>query len=209
MNLAKKIYCRIFQKVMHILIPFFPYREPKLLNDISNIIDILYEKKIKNVMLVTGKRIRGNGLTEPLEQLLNNHNISCTIYDETLPNPTSKNVEEAKILYISNECEAIIAFGGGSVMDCAKALGAQIVKPKMSLKKMQGLIKIRKKFPLLIAIPTTAGSGSEATVASVIVDSETHHKYVINDFCLIPEYAVMLPSVTMALPKYINFDGMG
>jgi alcohol dehydrogenase class IV len=204
MNLGKKIFCRVFQKVMHLLIPLFPYREPKLLKDIEEIINILETKNIQNIMLVTGKRIRCSGLTESLEKLLIEHHILCTVYDGTLPNPTSMNIEEAYSLYVSNNCQAIIAFGGGSVMDCAKALGAQIVKPKMSLKKMQGLIKIRKKLPLLIAIPTTAGSGSEATVASVIVDSASHHKYVINDFCLIPEYAVMLPSVTMALPKNIT-----
>ena len=204
MNVWKKVYCRVFQKVMHILIPFFPYREPKLLNGVENIIEILNEKNIKKVMLVTDKGIKGLGLTMPLEKLFEENEIICTVYDKTLPNPTSGNVEEAKSLYLSNKCQAIIAFGGGSPMDCAKALGAQIVKPKMSLAKMQGLIKIRKKLPLLIAVPTTAGTGSEATVASVIVDSETHHKYVINDFCLIPHYAVMMPSVTVSLPKHIT-----
>lgn len=204
MKLCKKIYCRIFQKVMHILIPFFPYREPKILNETLDIINVIKEKHIKNVMIITGKRIRGRGLTLPLENLLLEYNIAYTIYDGTLPNPTSDNVLEAKEMYLANKCEGIIAFGGGSVMDCAKALGAQIVRPKMTLKKMQGLIKIRKKLPLLIAIPTTAGSGSEATVASVIVDRETHHKYVINDFCLIPEYAAMMPSVTVSLPQYIT-----
>ena len=204
MNLIKKIFYRIFQKVMHILIPVFPYREPKLLNEIKDIINILKDNKIDNVMLVTGKRIRGSGLTLSLEKLLEENKILCTIYDNTLQNPTSENVEEARVLYLENNCNGIIAFGGGSVMDCAKALGARIVRPKLSLKKMQGLIKIRKKLPLLIAIPTTAGSGSEATVASVIVDSDTHHKYVINDFCLIPEYAVMSAEVTVGLPKYIT-----
>ena len=103
-----------------------------------------------------------------------------------------------------NKCNAIIAFGGGSSLDCAKALGARIVLPNKDLKSMQGLIKINKKLPLLIAIPTTAGSGSETTVASVITDSNTHYKYVINDFCLIPEYALMLPEVTKTLPKHIT-----
>jgi alcohol dehydrogenase class IV len=170
MNIVKKIYCRIFQKVMHLAIPLLPYREPKLLDDITNVIDILKEKNIDSVMLVTGKRIKASGLTLPLEQLLHENNILCTIYDNTLPNPTSNNVYEAKKLYLANNCKGIIAFGGGSVMDCAKAMGALIVKPKMNLEKMAGLIKVRKKLPCLIAIPTTAGSGSEVTVASVIVD---------------------------------------
>ena len=204
MYIIKKIYCRIFQKVMHLAIPLLPYREPKLLDDITNVIDILKEKNIDSVMLVTGKRIKASGLTLPLEQLLHENNILCTIYDNTLPNPTSNNVYEAKKLYLANNCKGIIAFGGGSVMDCAKAMGALIVKPKMNLEKMAGLIKVRKKLPCLIAIPTTAGSGSEVTVASVIVDSNTHHKYVINDFSLIPHYALMMPSATITLPQHIT-----
>lgn len=204
MNIIRKFYCRVFQKIMHLIIPFLPYREPKLLNETIEIVNILKDRNVNNIIIITGKRIRENGLTLSLEKLLSDNRISYTIYDGTLPNPTSKNIEEAKSLYLLNNCEGIIAFGGGSVMDCAKALGAMLVRPKMSLKKMQGLIKIRKRLPLLIAIPTTAGSGSEATVASVIVDSQTNYKYVINDFCLIPDYALMLPSVTMSLPPYVT-----
>lgn len=204
MNIFKKIYCRVFQKVMRLLIPLFPYREPDLLNEIEDVLNVLKDKKIERVMLVTDKGIRGLGLTNPLEKQLIEEGICCIVYDETLPNPTSKNVEDALIKYKNNNCEAIIAFGGGSAMDCAKALGARIVRPRLPLKKMQGLIKIRKRLPLLIAVPTTAGTGSETTVASVIVDEKTHHKYVINDFCLIPHYALLTPEVTMSLPKHLT-----
>jgi len=190
---------------MHILIPFFPYREPILLDEFIGVIDVIKNvHKIQNVMIVTDKTIRKLGLTSTLEKLFKENNIIYTIYDGTVPNPTSDNVEEAKTLYLENECMGIVAIGGGSVIDCAKALGAQISKPNKSLNKMEGLIKIRKRIPLLIAVPTTAGSGSETTVASVIVDSKTHHKYVINDFCLIPMYAVMAPSVTIGLPKHVT-----
>ena len=204
MNIFKKIYCRIFQKAMFLAIPLLPYREPSLLNETKEIIDILINKKINSILLMTGKSVRRLGYTNELETLLKENNIKYVLYDETLPNPTSENVSKAKDLYISNQCDSIIAFGGGSVMDCAKAVGARIVRPKMPLKKMQGLIKIRKKLPLLIAIPTTAGTGSEVTVASVIIDSQTHHKFVISDFCLIPHYALLNPLVTVDLPKHIT-----
>ena len=204
MNIFKKFYCRTFQKVMHLLIPLFPYREPKLLNDIDDVIGVLKEKKIERVLLVTDKGIRGFGLTKPLEELVINEGFGLVVYDGTSANPTSNNVEEALIKYKENNCESLIAFGGGSVMDCAKAIGARIVKPKMSLEKMKGLIKIRKKLPLLIAVPTTAGTGSETTVASVIIDSQTHHKYVINDFSLIPHYALLDPHTTISLPKHLT-----
>ena len=204
MNTAKKLYSRTFQTVMRVAIPLFPYREPKLLDGIDAIPQILKAKNIEKVMLVTDKGIRGLGLTEPLEKVLENSGVPCTVYDGTMPNPTSANVEEAREMYLKNGCQAIIAFGGGSAMDCAKALGARIVRPGKSLAKMAGLIKVRRRLPLLIAVPTTAGTGSETTVASVIVDSNTHHKYVINAFCLIPRYAVMSPEVTVGLPKHLT-----
>jgi alcohol dehydrogenase class IV len=83
-------------------------------------------------------------------------------------------------------------------------MGARIVKPKKELYKMKGLFKVCKKLPPLFVIPTTAGTGSETTVTSVITDSKTHHKYLINDFSLIPHYAVLDYSVTLGLPPHIT-----
>ena len=139
-----------------------------------------------------------------LEKNLAENGITCHVFDGTVPNPTSNNVEEALTIYNNNGCQAIIAFGGGSSMDCAKVVGARAVCPNKPLNKMAGLIKICRRIPLLIAVPTTAGTGSETTVASVIVDSDTHHKYVINDFCLIPKYAVLDPEITVGLPKQLT-----
>lgn len=204
MNAVKKVFYRIFQKGMHLLIPVFPYREPKILNGTEEIADLLKSNGLERVLLVTDQAIRGLGLTASLEEHLDANGITCSVYDKTVPNPTSENVEEALALYNSSKCQAIIAFGGGSSMDCAKAVGARAVCPNKSLNKMAGLIKICKRIPLLIAVPTTAGTGSEATVASVIVDSETHHKYVINDFCLIPRYAVLDPNITLGLPPHLT-----
>ncbi len=204
MNTGKRIFCRAFQSIMYAFIPILPYREPKLLDGVGEVAALLKDKNIQKILLIAGKNVRGHGLTAPLEAILSEHGISCTVYDGTSPNPTSANVEEARELYISNECQGIIAFGGGSAMDCAKAVGARIARPKLPLKKMAGLIKVCKPIPLLIAVPTTAGTGSEATVAAVIVDSETHHKYVISDFCLIPPYALMDPNVTVGLSKHLT-----
>lgn len=89
-------------------------------------------------------------------------------------------------------------------MDCAKATGARIAKPNQPLSKMKGILKVHKRLPLLIAIPTTAGTGSETTLAAVITDAETRHKYAINDFPLIPRYAVLDPKVTLSLPPAIT-----
>ena len=183
--------------------PVLPYREPKILNSNEDILNVLKQFKISSVMLVTDKGIRNLGLTSKLEELLNK-NLKLCVYDETVPNPTTNNVYDAVKLYNQNDCNAIIAFGGGSSMDCAKGVGAQIANPKKPLSKMKGILKVRKKLPLLIAIPTTAGTGSETTLAAVITDSETRHKYAINDFPLIPSYAALMPELTVGLPKHIT-----
>ena len=139
-----------------------------------------------------------------MEDKLKEEGIRCYVYDKTVANPTTDNVEEARALYIKEDCEAIIGFGGGSSIDAAKAVGARIAYPRKPLSKMEGILKVLKKIPLLIAVPTTAGTGSETTLASVIVDSRTRHKYPINSFPLIPRYAVLDPENTKSLPASIT-----
>ena len=204
MNCFKKIYCRLYQTILRIALPLMPYREPKILKSNDDVVEILKNNNFKNIFLVSDKSIRKLNLTKPLEESIIKNNFKLTIYDETVPNPTTKNVEDALNLFNENNCEVIIAFGGGSVMDCAKAVGARVARPKKSLKQLKGILKIRKKIPLLIAVPTTAGTGSETTLAAVITDSETRHKYAINDFPLIPNFALLDPKLTIGLPKHIT-----
>lgn len=204
MHKLKKIYCRIFQKAFKIAIPYLPYRTPEVVNSVKAIPEILIKKKCDSVLIITDAGIRKLGLTKRLEKVLAEYQIPFVIYDKTVANPTTDNVAEALQLYHDAECNAIIGFGGGSSIDCAKAVGARAAKPNQSRAKMKGILKIHKKLPLLIAIPTTAGTGSETTLAAVIVDSETRHKYAINDFPLIPRYAVLDPKVTLSLPPFIT-----
>ena len=204
MNTLKKIYCRTFQTCFRIAIPVLPYRKPEILNGISELPSLFRSKGIRNVLLVTDKGIRKAGITSNLETLMKENGINLAVYDSTVANPTTDNVEEARRLYISSGAEAIIGFGGGSSIDAAKAVGARIAYPKKPLSKMEGIIKVWRKIPLLIAVPTTAGTGSETTLASVIVDSNTRHKYPINSFPLIPRYAVLDPEVTKTLPPHLT-----
>lgn len=204
MNIPEKMYCRAFQTVLHTALPVLPYRKPKLLDSINEVPYLLRKKEIDCVLLITDPSIRKLGITRPLENTLEKSGITCIVYDKTVANPTSNNVETARLLFLRNHCQAIIGFGGGSSIDCAKATGARIVKPHQNLSRMEGILKVHKKLPLLVAIPTTAGTGSEATLAAVIVDSKTRHKYPINDFPLIPHYAVLDPEVTRSLPRHIT-----
>ena len=204
MNKLKKLYCRTFQTAFKIALPFLPYRKPKIVGSVKALPDFIKKKKCDHVLIITDAGIMKLGLTKRLENALFENDIAYTIYDKTVANPTTDNVAEALELYQTNSCNALIGFGGGSSMDCAKAVVARIAKPKQSLAKMKGILKVHKKLPLLIAIPTTAGTGSETTLAAVITDAETRHKYAINDFPLIPRYAVLDPKVTLSLPPFIT-----
>ena len=204
MNQFKKIYCRTFQTVFKLALPFLPYRKPKIAASVKSIPELLRKNKCSNVLLITDSGIRKLGLTKRLEQALAKEEIPYTIYDKTVANPTTVNVAEALELYQNGGCDAIIGFGGGSSMDCAKAVGVCAAKPGLPLEKMEGILKVHTRLPLIIAIPTTAGTGSETTLAAVITDAETRHKYAINDFPLIPRYAVLDPKVTLSLPPFIT-----
>ena len=204
MNTLRKIYCRAFQKAFHIAIPFLPYRKPKIAGSVRELPEIIMRHKCTHVLIITDGGIMTLGLTRRLEKVLKEAGIPYTIYDKTVANPTTVNVREALELYHKEGCDAIIGFGGGSSMDCAKAVGACAVKPNHSLAQMKGILKVHKKLPLLMAVPTTAGTGSETTLAAVITDADTRYKYAINDFPLIPRYAVLDPKVTLSLPPFIT-----
>lgn len=204
MNIFKKAYCRTFQTVFKLALPFLPYRQPKILKANNEVVDVLSKQNKKSVLFVTDKGIRGLGLTKSLEDAIAKSGIKICVYDGVVPNPTSDNVETALEMYKQSECDSLIAFGGGSVMDCAKAVGARVAYPNKSLAKMKGVMKVLRKIPLLIAVPTTAGTGSETTLASVITDSKTRHKYAINSFPLIPAYALLDAQLTVGLPPHIT-----
>ena len=204
MNPVSKVFCRIYQAAFHLALPILPYRKPKIYENTTGIGPLLREQKIDSVLLITDLVLRSSGITAPMETLLREQNIRCAVYDKTCPNPTVRNVEEARALYVEENCQGLIAFGGGSSMDCAKAVGARVVYPNRSLGQLKGLLRVWRRLPLLIAIPTTAGTGSEVTVTAVITDSEKKHKYTMNNFTFIPPYAVLDPEVTFTLPPSVT-----
>lgn len=130
--------------------------------------------------------------------------IHYAIYDKTVPNPIIENIEEAVYMYHTNYCDGIIAFGGGSAIDCAKGAGARIAKPGKPIAKMRGLLKIGTELPPMFVVPTTAGTGAEATLAAVISNSYTYEKYPLMDTSLIPDYAVLDPLLTINLPAHLT-----
>ena len=204
MKIMKKIFCRSFQFVLRLALPVLPYRDPKVVNSVENIPQCLKEKKIRNGLIVTDGFLHLSGMLEPMKKALKNAQICYTIYDEVTPNLTILNVELARERYLANHCQGLIGFGGGSAIDCAKAVGARIARPRLSIPRMKGILKIWLPIPYLIAVPTTAGTGSETTLATVITDHNTSHKFPINDFPLIPRVAVLDPEMTRKLPPHLT-----
>lgn len=190
MNAIDRLRCRTFQTIFRMALPFLPYRQPKLLGRLRDIAPLLRQKKISSVLLIADEGLREPELTAPLEKSLERAHISCAIHVQRNPIPTISDIESAHKLYIKSGAKAIIAIGGGASIDCAKVAGARIARPTLSVAQMSGLLRIRRKTPMLIAIPSVAGTGSEATLDAVITSDEYRHPYTILDFSLIPEYNV-------------------
>ncbi len=203
----KKFYYRVSQKVLKFAMCFMNWAEPQLLegeNAVLKLPKFIKDKGINKVLIVTDKGLMGLHLLDPLFEELKTQKVEYVVYDGVQPNPTIPSIEECKDIYIDNKCEGIIAFGGGSPMDCAKAAAARVVKPKKSVRKMRGYLKVNKKLPPFFAVPTTAGTGSETTLAAVVTDPETHEKNAICDICLRPKYAVLDPVLTVGLPPHVT-----
>ena len=204
----KKCWYRINQKVLKLAMGFMDWKEPKLFEGEGSTLKlpkfIKEEMKLDRVLVVTDKGLMGLHLLDPLFGELKKEGIEYFIYDDVQPNPTIPNIENCKDVYLKNNCQGIIAFGGGSPMDCAKAAGARVVMPKKSVRKMRGYLKVTKKLPPFFAVPTTAGTGSETTLAAVVTDPETHEKNAIADMHLRPRYAVLDPMLTIGLPPHVT-----
>ncbi|MBQ8536933.1 MAG: iron-containing alcohol dehydrogenase [Clostridia bacterium] len=204
MNFIKAAFCRVFQTAFRLALPILPYREPQIIGSVSKLPQILRKENKRSVLIVTDRGIVANGLTLSVETALQAAGIAYTLYDKTQPNPTVRNVEEAVALYRAQGCDSLIAIGGGSAMDCAKGIGARIAHPRKTLRQMKGILRVLRRLPLLIAIPTTAGTGSEVTLAAVITDSDRRDKYAIMSFPLIPHYAVLDAAMTASLPPQLT-----
>lgn len=203
----KKCGYRVYQKVFKLAMNFMDWSEPQLLEGAGSILklpEFIKSKGIDKVLVVTDKGLMGLNLLDPMFEKLTEVGIDYVVYDGVQPNPTIPNIEDCKDMYVKNGCKGIIAFGGGSPMDCAKAAAARVVKPNQTVRQMRGYLKVHKKLPPFFAVPTTAGTGSETTVAAVVSDPETHEKNAINDTCLRPKYAVLDPELTLGLPPHIT-----
>ena len=206
MGKGKKAYYRGFQAAFNIGARFLRWRRPVPISgpgSIRKIPELLKEEKVGRVMVVTGPTV-GRKLAPKILAELDKAGITWELFAEVEANPSVDTVNRIQDLYRDSGCQGFIAIGGGSPMDAAKAAAARVVRPGTPVGKMAGLLKVGKKIPPFIAVPTTAGTGSETTIAAVITDTETHHKYALMDLHLVPKYAILDPEMTRELPQKIT-----
>ena len=214
MNGKHAIY-RVYQALCAGMLSLFPAGRQTLVQGdgcITRIPELLKAHGIKAVQVITTPGTIRRGTIAPLLAQCEDAGIRTVLYTGVSPDPTVAEVDAAAECFFVSGCEAILAIGGGSVIDCAKVAGARAVKRDLPVGKMSGMLKIHKKLPLLLAVPTTAGTGSEVTLAAVITDETCHYKHAVMDYCLIPRYAFLDPGLSCSLPPdmtaYSGMDAM-
>lgn len=204
---VKKGLYRAQHRAMKVVSMVVPFPVPVLLTgpgSIKSLAENVKVRGVKHAMVVTDKVLMDLKLPQTMLDSLKDHGIRYTVYDNVQPNPTIENVESGRKLYLKNNCDGLIGFGGGSAMDCAKIIGARVANPYISVRRMKGMFKVFLPIPPFFCVPTTAGTGSETTVAAVISDPSTHEKFAINDLKLIPKIAVLDPELMTGLPPHIT-----
>ncbi len=155
------------------------------------------------VLLVTDAFLAQSGLLDGIKQALQDHSVEYVVYDGVRPNPSFEQVTEAEALLTRKGCKAVIAVGGGSVLDAAKMAALLHTNP-WPLRKFDGIQKAKMPPLPILAVPSTAGTGAEITLAAVITDPASHRKVPVVDSKLIPGYVALDPNLMLGLPPGIT-----
>lgn len=203
MNLRHVGY-RAYQCVFGLGARLLPWRQPETITGPGSLADIparLTRYGARRPLVVASCR----QCADPAFQQMLSRLEGYTLFSDIKPNPPVSTVEAVAALYRQTHCDSLVAVGGGSPMDTAKAAAALVVRPGKAPEQLAGLLKVRRAIPPFIAVPTTAGTGSETTIAAVVTGAD-HHKYAISDLCLIPRCAVLDPLLTVSLPPHTTAE---
>ena len=202
--LLKKIYCRVFQACFGLGARVLPWRRPECITgagSLERLPGLLQSAGCKKPMIVASRRQCAApefiAMAERLPAWSGFHQVTA--------NPRIETVEQIAARFRAEGCDSMVAIGGGSPMDAAKAAAARLARPDRTVGQLKGLLKVHKKIVPFAAVPTTAGTGSETTIAAVVTD-ENHHKYAVNDLCLIPRWAILDPALTVSLPAQVTAE---
>lgn len=172
------------------------------MGSLAQLPELLIESSSNHVFLISDGGLAKLGVVEKIESIIQNSGITCTTYLGVLPNPTVSIVDEATALYTQCGATSIVALGGGSSMDVAKAVGV-LANYGGSITQYEGNFKVPGPIVPMIAIPTTAGTGSEVTASAVITDESRNYKLSVFNYELLPRYALLDPALIMTAPASI------
>ena len=209
-----KLFCRVFQAGMKLGMYFLPWTTPEVVEGQGICLGIASDMKARgfeSAFVVMGPNMMKRGLPLPMLEEMKREGIEYRVFDSITADPTDAQVEAGvseyrQLVKTGHVTPTIVLFGGGSPMDCGKAIAACIARPGKSVRQLQGVLKVRdrKHVPFIYAVPTTAGTGSEATMAAVITEHKTHRKKSINDTSIIPHVCVLDAALTTGLPPEIT-----
>jgi len=186
------------------MLPTRPFRIPRAIITGSGASRQVGEEarklKVNKGLIVTDQILAKLGLLDEIQQSLQQRQVQFTVFDKVFTEPTVDYVLEGLKAYQENGCDFLLAVGGGSAIDTAKAISVMATNPG-SIKDYMGLGKIPEKGVPLVALPTTAGTGSEVTQVTIITDTETDVKMLIGSPFLIPEIAIVDPLLTLSMPQ--------
>ena len=200
--------CRAFQCCFAVGARFLPWRTPEVYSGSGSLLrvaDILKKEGLRRPFVVASRRQCADEHFRRLQEVLDMQDILLSIFSAVEPNPSVETVEKIAEQYRIDRCDCFLVIGGGSPMDAAKAAAARLARAEKTVPQLGGLLKVRRRIPTLIAVPTAAGTGSETSIAAVITGRD-HRKYAVSDLCLIPRYAILDPTLSAGLPPHITAE---
>ena len=206
MNIFSTCAYRLFQKVLYLASFFLDYKPRQRIegnNAPEELANTLYIRNLRRPFVLIDPVVREKGLADPILNALRKAGMKVTLFDQIKPNPTLEVASSAADKYVTFTCDCLLAIGGGSTIDTAKAAGIAIAYPGKNLASFKGVLKVHRQIPYLVAVPTTAGTGSEATLATVVVDKANDDKFQIDDPKLTPSLAFFYPPLLTSLPPSI------
>ena len=202
----KTLYYKFMAFVVTWLLRLLPRNAPVVYKGVNSALVMCEQVAIlgfTRVIIVTDNFLGGSGILDGIKSTLADTNVEFVVYDGVLPDPSFDQVQEGEALLRTEKCQAVIAVGGGSVLDAAKMMAMLHTNPG-PLDKFDGIQKCKKPGLPLFAVPTTAGTGSEITLAAIITDPVSHKKIPVVDSKMIPGYVALDAEIMKGMPPGIT-----
>ncbi|WP_348675916.1 iron-containing alcohol dehydrogenase [uncultured Abyssibacter sp.] len=203
---AEAAILRSYGQAMKWLTTVVPMRSPAVFDGpdaTTTLCEHIAEAGVERLLVVTDADLRGLGLLDPILENLERLGIELTLYDHITPDPTTEQIDEGARLLRERDCDAVLAVGGGSPIDAAKVISACATNHKQ-VRELAGMFRVRRRPKRIFAIPTTAGTGSEVTVAAVVTDSDDQRKLPVVDGKLVPHAVALDGTLTLGLPPRLT-----